>query len=238
MLVQNATHQKAIDTVRGDVELSEGMLDEASVILRRLDEIAIQGANGVLSADERTALAAEVGELEEQLVSIANTKGGRGYLFGGTATDTRPFSTAGVFSGNDDVQQIEVGPGLAARVNVSGAIAFTAAGGVDVFASVSALGAALTANDQAAVAASLDGIHASSDQLVRARAGAGVMLSRLETSQAALQKAELAISERQSDVGGADPYATYTELVQVGQSIEQAIAVSRNTLNNSLLRFS
>lgn len=236
-LAQNATHQKAINTVRGDVELAEGILDQATAILRRMDEISVQGANGALSADERTALAEEVAELKEELVSIANTKGGRGYIFGGTATDSRPFSAAGAFTANNDVQEVEVGPGLRARVNVSGADAFTASGGVDVFASVDALETALRTDNQAGVAASLDSIHASTDQLVRARADAGVILNRLDASDAALQKAELALTERQTDVGGADPYDTYTDLVQVGQSIERAIAVSRSTLNNNLLRF-
>lgn len=236
-LERSQAHRDVIRTVRGDVELSEGMLAEATTVLARLREIAIQGANAALNADQRTGLASEVSELKATMVGIANTRGNRGSLFAGTATGAPAFDNAGVFQGNDLTHEVEVGPGLSARVNVSGEQAFTAAGGVDVFATIDALEAGLSADNQGQIATTLGDLEASSDQVVRARADAGVLLNRLDASDAALAAGEMALTERHNAVGAADPFEAISDLSQLSQALERAILVARDTLNNSVLRF-
>src|SRR5439155_16954509 len=81
-----AAYRSSISTVQGDIELSESMLASAGDVFDRAQEIALLGANASQSATERSALAKEVAGLRDQLVSISNTKGSLGYLFGGTAS--------------------------------------------------------------------------------------------------------------------------------------------------------
>src|SRR4051794_11431159 len=70
-----AGFRSAIKSVNGDLTLAEGTLADATSVFERAQEIALQGANGSLSASERSTLATEVGGLREQLASLANTKG-------------------------------------------------------------------------------------------------------------------------------------------------------------------
>jgi flagellar hook-associated protein 3 FlgL len=229
---------KAATTARGELELAEGVLAQAGDLFQTAHEIAMQGANASLNGTQRKDLAAQVGHLRAQLVGLANTQGATGFLFAGSQTASTPFSATGAFSGDDHAHQVDLGSGPPMTVNVSGARAFTAAGGRDVFAELDALEAALNANDQAAVSNTLPGLESSREQLMTARSDAGLKLERLETTEEVLSQAKFALAKRDQDTGGADTYQAYSDLVTLGQSLEQAVAVAKRILDvGGLLRF-
>ena len=223
-------YQQASSSVRGDAQIAEGVLGEAGDSFTRLREIALQGANDTLSASERSSLADEVKTIKAHLVGLANTKGSNGYLFGGTVTDTAPFDSAGTFTGNDDAHLVEVSQGVSIRANPSGANAFTAAGGTDVFATVDALEAGLRANSTTAISSTLDSVEAARNQVTTSRADSGLLLDRLDTTDAALAQAQTTLGTHTIAVGQADPYTTYSDLTRLNNALQQAISVARTTL--------
>src|SRR5688572_22012706 len=89
---RTADYRATIDTVRSDIRLSESTLAEASNLMVRAQELAMQGANGSLTAEDRRTLATEVAALQSQFISTANTRGERGFLFSGNLTDTAALS--------------------------------------------------------------------------------------------------------------------------------------------------
>lgn len=230
--------QESLTRARNDLQLAEGALAEAGDLFQQAREIAMQGANGALDASQRSTLAKQVGQLKEQLVAIANTKGANGSLFAGSKTNAPAFSSAGVFAGDDVDHVVDLGSGTPTAVGASGARAFTAAGGRDVFADLDALQAALNANDTAATSATLTGLDASREQLMTVQAESGLRLARLDTSESVMERMSQALAERDDAVAGADPYAAYTDMVSLQQSLEQAVAVARKVLDlGSLFRF-
>lgn len=238
-LDRTSAFRSAIGSAQGDLTSSESALASAGDVFARAGEIALQGANGSLNASDRAALADEVGQLQGQLVSIANTKGASGYLFGGTKTDTPPMDTSGAFLGNGFDRTAEVSPGLSMVTSASGALAFTAAGGRDVYADLSALKTALLANDPTAVAATVSNLDASRRQIAAVRGDAGIKANRLDMADAAHQAAEASLTTQKHAVADADPAAAYSHLMALQSAIEQAIAVTRNTLStmSSVNRF-
>jgi flagellar hook-associated protein 3 FlgL len=224
-------YQNTISTVRSDLSLSESNLDQASQLMVRAHEIAVQGANGSLSPDDRKQLATELVSIREQLTATANAKGTRGYLFSGSKTSTAAFSSSGAYQGDAAEQQVEIAPGVVARVAVTGANAFGAAGGTDAFAALDTLRQALLADDQQAIAAALDPIEAARSQIVRAQADTGLILNRLDTADEALSVTQLELSKREGELGAVDPFAALSELTQLSTTLEQSIAVARQTLN-------
>jgi flagellar hook-associated protein 3 FlgL len=230
--------QNALNRARGDLALAEGTLAEAGELFQQAREIAMQGANGALDASQRATLAKQVVQLKDQLVSLANAKGSNGYLFAGSKTATLPFSGAGAFSGDDVDHVVDLGSGTPTAVGASGARAFTAAGGRDVFADLDALATALNANDVAATSATLSGLDAAREQLMTVQAESGLRLARLDTTESVMERMSQALAERDDAVAGADPYAAYTDMVSLQQSLEQAVAVARRVLDlGSLFRF-
>src|SRR5690606_22298429 len=111
----------------------------------------------------------------------------------------------GTYQGNELEHEVEISPGVRTRVSVTGATAFTAAGGTDAFAALDALHAALVSNDASAIAATLGDIEASRSQMVRAQGQAGLIMNRLDTADEALSVTALELAKQDSALGDVDP---------------------------------
>jgi flagellar hook-associated protein 3 FlgL len=226
-------HRDTIKAVRGDAELAESTLAQATELMTRAKEIALQGGNGALSADDRAALATEARNLKTNMLQLANTRGSQGYLFAGSQTDQPAFDTNGVFQGDDQDHTVDVGGSTPTAVNASGAKAFTVAGGRDVFADLEALATALASDDQAGIAASLDQVDASQKQITTERARNGLIVSKLDSTDSVLEQLGVDLGKRQADVGAADPFEAYSRMTVLGQSLQRAVEVSRQMLDTT-----
>ncbi len=232
------TYQQNIQTARGDVATSENALEQATDVMRRIRELALQGANDSLNADNRALLARDARGLWDELKNLANTQGSYGYLFSGHQTETAAFTNGGIYNGDDGVRSLEIAAGFTVQVNIDGNQTFGGSGGgVNAFTEISALITALEADDGAGIAASLDGIDAAHEQIVRSRAEAGLILNRLDTASETLAQGEVTLTQRSSDITDADMVAAFSDLTSLSQTLEQAIAVARSTLGMTLTRF-
>lgn len=234
---QTAAHLSTIDTVRGDAELTESSLAEASDIFVRLKEIALQAANGGLTAVERQTMGVEVSGMKNALLTLGNARGTRGYLFSGSQVETPAFDASGSFQGDAEAQLVPIGNSSPTSVSTSGAEAFVVAGGRNVFADLDGLATALATNDEAGIRGAIDSVDASHAQLVNARARSGLVLSKLDASQTVLTSLDTEQQKRAQAVGAADPFESYTRVTSLGQTLERAIAVSRQLLDVGQNRF-
>ncbi len=228
---QTKTHLSTIGNVRGDAELTESTLSDASDIFVRLKEIALQAANGDLDAQERQTMALEVTGLKGALVALGNTRGTRGYLFSGSQVTTAAFDPTGAFQGDDVAHAVPIGNSTPTTVSTSGSEAFVVAGGRDVFADLDSLATALSTNNLGAIRTAIDSVDASHAQLVNARARSGLVLSKLDASQDILTSLDTEQTKRAQTEGAADPYESYTRVTSLSQSLERAISVSKQMLD-------
>lgn len=230
-LAQAQGNQRTVDLVKGDVEMSEGALEQAGNLFQRAREIAMSGANGANGPDQRQALAIEANQLVSQFIEIINAKGSQGYLFAGTRWNVAAFDTDGTFQGNDGQHLVQTGAGEPIPVNVSGAQAFTASGGRDVIEDLRDLVQSLRDNDIDGVRATLDGLQLSHDQIARERSHAGLILNRLQLSESILSQADLDLSRRETDVVSADPTVTFSRLTQLEGAINNSVTVGKRLLD-------
>ncbi|HYQ15959.1 MAG TPA: flagellar hook-associated protein FlgL [Polyangiaceae bacterium] len=228
---QTSTHLSTIDTVRGDAELTESTLADAGDIFVRLKEIALQAATGGLTAEERKTMGVEVGGMKDALLSLANARGTRGYLFSGSQVTTPAFDTTGAFQGDDVAQLVPIGNSSPTAVSTSGSEAFAIPGGRNVFADLDSLATALANNDEASIRSSVDNVDLAHTQLVNARARSGLILNKLDASQTVLTSLDTEQQKRAQAAGAADPVESYTRVTQLGQTLERAIAVSKQLLD-------
>jgi flagellar hook-associated protein 3 FlgL len=228
---QTSAHLATINMVRGDAELTESTLSDATDVLARLKELALQASNGGLSADDRANMNVEVAGLKDALVQLGNARGTRGYLFSGSQVATAAFDANGVFQGDSEAHVVPIGNSSPTTVSTSGAESFVVAGGRNVFADVDSLATALATNDETGIRSALDAIDASHKQVVNARARAGLVLSKLDSSQSVLDSVDTEQQRRGQEAGAADPFESYSRVTQLGQSLERAIAVSRQLLD-------
>jgi flagellar hook-associated protein 3 FlgL len=98
------------------LNFTDGNLGNASDILKRIRDLAVEGANGIYTKEDTAKMAVEVNELMNELVNIANATGPDGKrLFAGDKAYTEPFRVVqGTVEGGEGAQ-------MAVRVEYRGA---------------------------------------------------------------------------------------------------------------------
>jgi len=87
--------QTNLTEVKTNASTADSALQTANSVINQLLSIGAQGATTTATQDTRTALGQEVEQLEQQLVSLANTQVGSNYIFGGDNPGTPPYSFDG-----------------------------------------------------------------------------------------------------------------------------------------------
>jgi len=218
-----------------ELDGADGALGSASDILVTAKQIALDMASGDKTAADRAQAAQQIDGLRSDLLALANTRGTRGYLFGGSATGTPPFTSAGAFVGNDDVVGVEVAEGTVARANASGSAAFTSAGGRDVLKDLGDLSQALGAGSQTGIQASIDALEQSRGQITAARVDAGLSSSRLRSASSVTSAALVQLQASRAHLAEADPVSAYSQLAQTQAAYQRSIQITSQILSLSSL---
>jgi len=180
------------------VQTAEGALNEVTSMLQRVRDLKVQFANGTLSADDKDAIATEIGQLATEIKDIAGqTKfNGIGLLDGGTVSFQVGAATGETVA--------TTGFNLS---GTGGASAIVAVSGATASAAVSSL--------------SLDNIDNAIKAVSTARAGFGAVQNRLEhrlNNLATYQENLVASESRIRDVDMASEMVKFTKL----QILQQA----------------
>ncbi|WP_427366174.1 flagellar hook-associated protein FlgL [Candidatus Caldatribacterium saccharofermentans] len=105
------------------LNLTDTSLNQATSVLQKVRTLAVQGANGTLTPEDRAMIATEVEKYLEELVGIGNTAYAGRYVFSGTETLTTPFVLAGgrlTYQGNGASIQREISEGVVVAIGVPG----------------------------------------------------------------------------------------------------------------------
>ncbi len=98
LLIDNDRNIANADTLASRLDTADSNLRSLSDIYERMNDLVLHGMNDTMSNQDRQILAAEVNNLRDQALSIANSKYGDQYLFcsAGNADGSMPFTV-----GND-----------------------------------------------------------------------------------------------------------------------------------------
>jgi flagellar hook-associated protein 3 FlgL len=84
--------------------------------LQSLRSLALEANSGTLTNANRTAIATQVVQIQNSLLSLANTTNGNGeFIFGGFAAQTQPFTstaTGATYNGDQGQRQVQIAAGL------------------------------------------------------------------------------------------------------------------------------
>ena len=218
----------------------DGALGSAGDQLRRARDLAVQGASsGSMGQQARDALATEVGQLREGLVSVANTTYLNRPVFNGvdarkTAYDgsTTPVTWTGT---TGDVVR-RVGVDVDIKVNVNGPEAF---GPVNdsVFDHLDALSTALRAGNTVDIGKAIDVLKADGDRISSARADVGTRTNRIELAKSQADDAGLTLSSSISEVENTDLAKATVDLQLQQVAYQAALAATAKVMQPSLQDF-
>jgi len=207
--LEKERYLKNVEDGLGWLEATERALHEMSDLLTRARELAVQGASETLPESSRAALAAEVGQLLEHAIELANTSYGGKYIFAGFETLQLPFAAVGepvtsvTYRGDDGGIEREIAPGVTMEVNFPGSRAF---GGLyDVFTILAGLRDDLASGDTDRIRTERIGaMDGALDQILGLRAEAGARLNRLELAKNRLEDESLSLTRFLSEEEDAD----------------------------------
>lgn len=125
-VTRSQSMQRALDTSRQAMELTESALGAAGEVLQQVREQVVAAGNGTYSDAERRSIAVVLRGMRDELFSIANRSDGAGrYHFGGQGSDEPPFQDApGGVSYNAANGQARAAPGEAAPLTIDGQLAW------------------------------------------------------------------------------------------------------------------
>lgn len=237
---ERATLSAGLERARdltGPLQTAEAALGEGSDALLRAYELAIQAGNGTYDATSRAAAAAEVRQIKASLLAVANTQFDGRYVFGGLAEDRPPYDPTGAFQGDAGGREVEILAGLSVEATVAGDAAFGGSGGgVDVFATLDALAAALEANDPTTLPALAEDLAQGRDQLTALRADLGARLNLVTRTTAFAERLQDSLTARRRDLVDTDVAVAATELSQAETTLQAAVSVSRKLMDPAALR--
>ncbi len=225
MVQEQDKYQTNMENAQGYLDNAETALDTVSDVLNRARELAIDAANGDMSAEDRSIVVAEVEELINELIDVGNTSFEGRYVFAGFDSETPPYtldaSNNAVYGGDQGVMEWEIARGVKIAVNIPGSEVFGTAGtdSYSVFGALQDLRDALAADDTAALSGSVLGnIELAANHITSQRAIYGARSNRLEVAQDRAAQSNINLTELLSkleDVDWAEASMNYATAMTV-----------------------
>lgn len=118
-------YQKNIDSVKGRLELEDGVLSSIDSVLRRVRELTVQAGNGGYTIKDRTLIANELSVKIDELADLMNSRDAGGeYIFSGFKGQTQPFvkSDGGnyTYHGDNGQRLVSISPSTKVPINDTG----------------------------------------------------------------------------------------------------------------------
>ena len=187
---QTEQFQENTNTARQRLSMEETALQNIIESIHRVRELGVQGLNDTNSANNRQGIAAELDQLNQQILSMANTKNSNGeYIFAGFLSDKIPFAeqapgtTPATFNyaGDDNQRKIQIGPTRTITDGNSGEEVFGTSGTDSLFEVVDELSTGLkNDNPQTNV---LDKLTTSLEKVLTVQATIGARLNALDRQE-------------------------------------------------------
>jgi flagellar hook-associated protein 3 FlgL len=128
VLAQSQQYVANGNSARSSLNTEDNALTQAQSALQSLRDLALEANSGSVSAQNLSALASQAQQIQQTLLSLANTQDGSGnYIFAGYATQTAPFAqsaSGATYTGDQGQRQVQIGPAQTLTVGDNGDLVF------------------------------------------------------------------------------------------------------------------
>ncbi|WP_243299773.1 flagellar hook-associated protein FlgL [Bacillus litorisediminis] len=241
-------YQRNLSEVYLWMDNSEAAIDQTNSALQRIRELVIQGKNGTLSEDDKQAVAKEIEQMKQDIMSVANTKVSGRYIFNGTDVDQAPVSInttppvdpttdpavgAIVVRINTEPYQVEISRGIRLTANVNAENIFSQ----ELFDTIQSIEDTLKGTGTDDLDQLLNDLDGHLDKLNAERSELGARYNRIEMIETRLKQQEVMANQILSDNEDVDMERVITDLM-VQESIHRAaLGASSRIIQPTLLDF-
>lgn len=240
-LSRNASYQDTLKTANVRLTSEETALKNTSDVLYRIKELAVQGANSTLSAQDRQSVALEISTLREQIMGLANSQDSNGnYLFSGSRAGQPAFAQDAsgrvVYQGDQSRMKVNVGDNHRMNLNMPGSDAFVRVtrtdakgvqSGVDFFQALDDLAKSVASGDVANTQRGISEVDGLQEGVSNGLAQVGADLTVVDMQTSVLDEVVLRLKTTRSDVEDLD----YTEAATKMSKDQLALEAAQNSFS-------
>jgi len=229
-------YQENIADAKTRVEYTETVLGQINDLLNDAQTIA-----STPYTENREALALQVANIRDQVLGLVNTKYADSYLFHGDLSDTPPFDQTHPYdydggTGSDGTHDVMVGEGIQIRLQADGSDMFIESGD-NLITVLDDLEAALLADDDAAIAATVDPLYRIDDQLELVRSEFSAAYNRLEATDERWKGFSNAVETMGSKLEDTDVTAAAVDMQLQQTHYEVLLNVAAQVIQPTLIDF-
>lgn len=176
----NNQYNRNIDFLKTELNLADKALQNISSTLTRAKELAIRGASGSLSQEDRYAIAKEVDQLIDHLIQLGNTNVSGRYIFGGYKTTEAPLERSDdlvLYRGDNNIRSVEISNNVLIDASPTGKSLFVDS---EMFDTLISLKNALLDGNITQINNAIGKIDVISDKVSSELSSLGARLSRVE----------------------------------------------------------
>jgi flagellar hook-associated protein 3 FlgL len=239
-ITQNAQYSRNAGDGIARLGSTDTVLTSMMDSVRRVRDLTLQGmSTGSMGLQAREALAMEVTQVREGLLSQANTTHLGMPLFGGTTTgrtayDKAPDGTV-TYAGDGNPVRRRIGADDNVRVDINGPEIF-GPDGDDLFAIVASIADKLVSSPET-LGADLDRLDTAMSRLTTSLADVGSRFNRLEAGLRINKDAELSLQDSLSQIENVDMARAMVDLQMNEVAYQASLGATARVLQPSLLDF-
>ncbi len=251
-LQRAATDQRALDTSRNAMTLTESALGQAGELMQQARELVLSAGNSSLTDTDRASIAQAVRGLRNDLLAVANRSDGAGrYLFGGQGSDGPPLldgATGVVYAGTSGEQRTSAGE--ATPLSVDGQAAWLGttdpadpSAKLSVFAALDRIVQGLNTPSLSSaqlgqtISTGLAAIDATAGTLSSWRARAGEALNRIDGVESRLSQSKLDAQTERSKAEDLDLLAAISDFQNQQTGYDAALKMYSTVQRMSLFDY-
>jgi flagellar hook-associated protein 3 FlgL len=239
---QNDQYLQNTNNLEGMFQTTDSALSSVVTALNQAISLGVQGASGTVSPAQQQAIAVQIQALQSQMVQLGNTSYQGSFVFGGTATQTPPFTLdstqpSGVrYNGNTGVNTVEIAEGRSIQTNLPGSQVFQGAGG-SVMDSLQQLVTALQSGNSTSIGAATAQVSTALSYVSQQRVFYGTGANQLTANQSFLQQEQVNLQSEDNSLVGVDLAKAATDLSQAQSAQSAALAALAKVIPQSLLNY-
>ncbi len=235
---QNDQYLRNTTDLEGMFQTAQSTLSSVVTALNQAISAGTEGANSGLSASNLQSLTQEVQDIQQQVVTLANTSYEGAYLFAGTA-NTQPFTlgAGGVqYNGNSGTNTVSIADGSTMQSNVSGSQIFLGTTG-SVMGSLQQLVTALQSGNSTSIGDATTAVSTALNYVSQEGGFYSNALSQLNSNQTFLQQETVSLKTQDTSLVGVDEATAATDLSQAATAQSSALAAIAKVIPQSLLNY-
>ena len=234
MAATQQNHRNAQDGL-GWLGTADSALSTVTSDLQRIRTLLVQSQNGTADASSQRAIAQEVDQLRQAVLSQANSQYAGHPIFAGTAGVTQAYSASGVYQGDAGAVVRQVSPTDRVQVALTGTQVFGPSG-ADLHAVLAQVVSDLT-NNPSGVAGDITALDAAMTRVQDAQTQVGALYNRVQTATQVASDSLITQKTQLSDVEDADLAETMTNMQMQQVAYQAALTATAKAIQPSLLDF-